>query len=64
LHHTSLLYRNQLSYEASANSSLPAAVKMLEHFGMLENINSLSSQTFATLVMGMMDGGLRTPCYW
>ncbi|KAF8541809.1 hypothetical protein BDD12DRAFT_877903 [Trichophaea hybrida] len=56
LHHSSLLYRNQLSYDAYSNSSWPVVVKMLEHFGMLENINSLSSETFVLLVMGMMDG--------
>jgi hypothetical protein len=55
-----VLYRNQLSFDAFRNSSWPAAVKMLEHFGMLENTHSLSSQTFATLVMEMMDGGLST----
>ncbi|KAF8252042.1 hypothetical protein K440DRAFT_578390 [Wilcoxina mikolae CBS 423.85] len=56
LHHSSVLFRNQLSYDAIRNSSWPAAVKMLQHFGMLENTHSLSSQTFATLVRGMMDG--------
>lgn len=63
LHFASAQYARQLTPNMNpfANSTWPAAVKMLEHFGKLENGDSLSTQAFANSVRGMLDGGLINP---
>lgn len=55
LQHASDLYAR---YLPRSDSAWPAVVKMLEHFGMLENINSLPAHEFTKAVREMKDGGL------